>query len=86
MSNAELTAKTVFNEVRDLLEPYNPNAVDIVMDTDLAAELNVDSVAAMTLIMEIEDKFDLDIPINLLPDVNRPRDLVDAVLSQAKSQ
>lgn len=86
MSDLGLTAETVFNEVRTLLEPYNPNGVDIGMETDLAAELNVDSVAAMTLIMEIEDKFDLDIPINLLPDVNCPRDLVEAVLSQANSK
>lgn len=85
MSKSELSADKVFDEIRKLLEPYNPNSVDIVMETDLAMELNVDSVAAMTLLMEIEDKFELDIPINLLPDMNCPRDLVDVVLTQEKA-
>ena len=34
-----------------------------------AADLNVDSVAAMDLIMEIEDRFEIDIPINLVSDM-----------------
>ena len=86
MNATEMTTETVFDEIRSLLEPYNPNGVDISLETDLSSELNVDSVAAMTLVMEIEDKFDLDMPINLLPDMNCPRDLVDVVLAQAKSQ
>jgi len=85
MSEIELTADRVFDEIRQLLQPYNPNSIDIGMETDLTSDLNVDSVAAMTLVMEIEEKFDLDIPINLLPEMNSPRDLVDVVLAQAKS-
>ena len=85
MSDSDLTANKVFEEIRTLLEPYNPNAVDIKMDTDLASELNVDSVAAMTLVMEIEDIFEFDIPLNLLPDLNSPGDLVEVVLSQSNS-
>jgi acyl carrier protein len=83
MSGSGLTADTVFNEIRALLEPYNPNGVEIGLETDLTSELSVDSVAAMTLVMEIEDKYEFDIPINLLPDMNCPRDLVEVVLSQA---
>jgi acyl carrier protein len=36
----------------------------------------------MNLVMEIEDRFEIDIPISLLPDVNNLQDLVDAVLAQ----
>jgi acyl carrier protein len=42
----------------------------------------MDSVAAMNLVMEIEDRFEIDVPISLLPDVNSMRDLVDVVLAQ----
>jgi acyl carrier protein len=42
----------------------------------------MDSVAAMNLVMEIEDRFEIDIPISLLPDVNSLQDLVDVVLAQ----
>ena len=76
------TPEGVLGEIRSLLEPYNPNGVDISLETDFSSELNIDSVAAMNLVMEIEDKFELDIPINLLPDMNSPKDLVDIVLAR----
>ena len=42
------------------------------------------SVAAMNLVMEVEDKFDIDIPINLLSDVTCPKDLAELVAQQLK--
>ena len=76
------TPEGVLDEIRSLLEPYNPNGVEISLKTDLSSELNIDSVAAMNLVMEIEDKFELDIPINQLPDMNTPKDLVEIVLAR----
>lgn len=76
------TPEGVLAEIRSLLEPYNRNGVEIRLETDFSSELNIDSVAAMNLVMEIEDKFELDIPINQLPDMNTPRDLVDIVLAR----
>ena len=54
--------------------------------TDLAADLNVDSVAAMDLIMEIEDRFEIDIPINLVSDMTTVADLVALVDRQIKAR
>ena len=82
MSAVIWTPESVLDEIRSLLEPYNPNGVEITLETDFSSELNIDSVAAMNLVMEIEDKFELDIPINQLPDMNTPRDLVDIVLAR----
>jgi len=76
------TPEGVLDEIRSLLEPYNPNGVEISLKTDLSSDLNIDSVAAMNLVMEIEDKFELDIPINQLPDMNTPKDLVEIVLAR----
>jgi acyl carrier protein len=76
------TADKVQAEVIKLLQPFNPKGIEITADTDLSADLYMDSVAAMNLVMEIEDRFDLDIPISLLPDVNSPQDLVDIVVAQ----
>jgi len=82
MSAGIWTPESVLDEIRSLLEPYNPNGVEITLETDFSSELNIDSVAAMNLVMEIEDKFELDIPINQLPDMNTPKDLVDIVLAR----
>ena len=76
------TPENVLDEIRSLLEAYNPNGVKIGSATDLSSELNIDSVAAMNLVMEIEDRFELDIPINQLPDMDTPKDLVDIVLTR----
>jgi len=76
------TPEGVLDEICSLLQPYNPNNVEIELNTDFSSDLNVDSVAAMNLVMEIEDKFELDIPINLLPDMNTPKDLVEIVLAR----
>lgn len=76
------TADQVQEEVVKLLQPFNPKEIELTPDTDLSADLFMDSVAAMNLVMEIEDRFEIDIPISLLPDVNNLQDLLDVVLAQ----
>ena len=72
----------VLREVTAILGRYNTAGKPIEPATDLAADLNVDSVAAMDLIMEIEDRFEIDIPINLVSDMTTVADLVALVERQ----
>ena len=72
----------VFSEICVLLGPFNPESVKLTPTTDLSADLNMDSVSAMNFVMEVEDRFEIDVPISLLSDVNSPQNLVDIVLSQ----
>jgi acyl carrier protein len=81
-SDMQWTADEVQGEIVRLLQPFNPKDIEITPQTDLSADLLMDSVAAMNLVMEIEDRFEIDIPISLLPDVNSLQDLVDVVLAQ----
>lgn len=74
----------VFQEIRTLLEAHNPNRIEITAETDLSADLNIDSVAAMDLIMNIEDKFEIDIPLNMVSDLRSVQDLADVVRGQIK--
>ncbi len=69
----------ILDAVRTLLEDYNPEGIQIGGATDLSADLNIDSVAAMDIIMHIEDKFEIDIPLNLVSDIRRVEDLVEIV-------
>ncbi len=68
--------------VRLLLQRHNPAGKPIEPGTDLAVDLNIDSVAAMDLVMEVEERFGVDIPINLLPDLVTAGDLEDLVRRQ----
>ena len=76
----------LFREVCGLLERYRPADVELTRSTELSGDLNIDSVAAMDLIMEIEDKFGIDIPINLVSDLRNLEDLLDVVRQQTQGR
>ncbi len=76
----------VFQGICSLLESHNPNKVEVTPDTDLNADLNIDSVAAMDLIMNVEDKFEIDIPLNLISDLRSVQDLADVVRKQLEGK
>lgn len=76
----------ILSGVTAVLQRYNPTGRAIEPETDLAADLNVDSVAAMDLIMEIEDRFEIDIPINLVADMTTVADLAALVERQLKAR
>jgi acyl carrier protein len=50
-----------------------------VPETDLINQLAIDSVKLLNLVMEIEDEFDISVPINVLADVQTVRDLADLI-------
>jgi acyl carrier protein len=76
----------LFSEVRPLLERYRPAEVVLMPSTELSGELNIDSVAAMDLIMEIEEKFEIDIPMNLVADLRNVQDLLDVIRQQTRGR
>ena len=76
----------LFGELCAILERYRPADVPLTPSTELSSELNIDSVAAMDLIMEIEDKFGIDIPINLVSDLRTVEDLLHVVRQQIESR
>ena len=71
--------ETIFRELCKLLEPFNAAGVTLSRRTDISADLNIDSVSVMDFIMEIEDKYDIDIPLNLLSDIRTLDELTGVV-------
>ncbi len=60
----------------EVLQPFaKGKSATLAEDTELVADLEIDSVKLLELLMEIEDRFDVSIPMNVLPDVNTVRDL-----------
>ena len=53
--------------------------VEIDEDTDLIGDLNLDSLQVMNLLLEIEDRFDVSVPVSILPDVKTVRDLATQI-------
>jgi len=70
---------TVFEAVVGLLAQFKRAAAAITRDTDIAEDLRLDSLAVMDLMMELEDKFDVSIPLNLVAEIRTVGDLAAAV-------
>ncbi|MEJ2760617.1 MAG: acyl carrier protein [Gammaproteobacteria bacterium] len=54
---------------------------EIGPDDNLIDQLALDSMKVMNLIMELEDEFDISVPINALADVNTVADLAKLIES-----
>jgi acyl carrier protein len=76
----------LFHEVCAILERYRPAHVQLTPATELSSDLSIDSVAAMDLIMEIEDRFGIDIPINLVSALRSLQDLLDVIRQQSEGR
>lgn len=74
--------ESIDEAVMALVQRYNPEGKPIDRNSEIGADLNIDSVAAMDLIMEIEDKFDIDIPMNQVGELKTIGDLIDLAAGQ----
>lgn len=74
--------ETIFQEICRLLQPFNKQGIDLKLTTDMTTDMQIDSVSVMDFIMEVEDRFDIDIPLNLLADTRTLDDLVKVIRDQ----
>ena len=65
----------ILAEICAELTTLTQGRVAIGEDTDLLGDLGLDSLQVMNLMLQIEDRFDISIPVNILPDVKTVRDL-----------
>ncbi|MDW3094315.1 MAG: acyl carrier protein [Gammaproteobacteria bacterium] len=72
------------SDVIKLLGKFVKQDIEITESQHLMRDLELDSVMVMELMMELEDYFDISIPLNSLPDVNTVSDLA-AEISKLKS-
>ncbi|EFN3313949.1 acyl carrier protein [Escherichia coli] len=76
MVNREIVMDYILSCLQDLVE----NGVEIKPDSDLVNDLGLESIKVMDLLMMLEDRFDISIPINILLNVNPPAQLMETLL------
>ena len=74
-----MTRDTVFTEIARLLERFRAGDTAIGSDTVIAEDLTMDSLQVMDLMMELEDRFDVSIPLNLVPEIATVGQLADTI-------
>ncbi len=66
----------------DLLKPFNLENKPLTEGTDIPAELNIDSVGVLDFIMEVEDHYDIEIPMNAVANIRTVGELATYVQSK----
>ncbi len=64
----------ILSQVAELIRPLAPPNRRVAEETDLVADLDFDSLKVMSLIEQVEDRFDISIPLNILPDIRTVKD------------
>ena len=69
----------VLRDTIEVLGPFRKGGQPITPETDLTRDLNLDSLAVMDLMMALEEKFDVSIPLNVVPELRTVADLADKI-------
>jgi acyl carrier protein len=72
-------SSSVLIEVVGFLEERFPAMAPISAKTHISRDLGLDSLAAMDLLMSLEDRFDVSIPLNALPEIEAVGDLATLI-------
>jgi acyl carrier protein len=76
----------VVTEIVKRLEPFQVDSRPITGSTVITKDLNIDSLAVMDMVMELEDRFDISIPLNDVAEIHTVDELADAVLRKVGSR
>ena len=64
----------ILSQLFEIIKPSVKDDRQLEEDTDLVADLGLDSLKVMTLVEEVEDHFDISIPLNILANVRTIKD------------
>lgn len=74
-----MSQTNIFDTLCSLIAPFNKKNAALTRTTTFANDLEFDSLTVMDLVAEIEDEFDIILPLNLLPDLETIDDVAQAV-------
>jgi acyl carrier protein len=77
----QLTSRTIEEGVIDVLKSVSRRPIEPTVSSDLVADLGFDSLQVLELIAELEDRFDISIPLNDVPTTRTVGQVVAQVAS-----
>jgi len=66
--------QSILKKIYELLVPLVEDGTGIQEETDFVIDLGFDSLKVMKLVEQVEDHYDISIPLNILPDVRTIKD------------
>jgi acyl carrier protein len=76
---AESGSASIEDGVIDALKNVSRRPIEPTANSDLVADLGFDSLQVLELVAELEDRFDISIPLNDVPAVRTVRQVVAQV-------
>jgi acyl carrier protein len=79
----KLARPEVMSEICHHLAPFQTGEKPVSGQTVIAKDLAIDSLAIMDMVMELEDRFDISIPMNVVAEIHTVDELADTILKLA---
>ena len=76
----KISRAEMIREICHHLAPYQNGDQPIVGDMVIAKDLTIDSLAIMDMVMELEDRFDVSIPMSVIAEIHTVNELADTIL------
>jgi acyl carrier protein len=70
---------TIVREICHHLAPHQVGEKPLTGATVIAKDLTIDSLAIMDMVMELEDRFDVAIPMNVIAEIHTVDQLADTI-------
>lgn len=80
-----LNREVVLDYILECIQGLVADHQEITPDSDLINDLGLESIKVMSLLMMLEDRLDISIPINILLKVRTPEQLSQALLPYMES-
>jgi acyl carrier protein len=74
-----------FDTLCEVIARVRPPEKRLAPETRFVDDLGLDSLTVMELVAEVEDEFDINLPINLLPDIHTVGELA-VVIDRLRSE
>jgi acyl carrier protein len=74
-----------FDTLCEVIARVRPPEKPLAPETRFVDDLGLDSLTVMELVAEVEDEFDINLPINLLPDIHTVGELA-VVIDRLRSE
>ncbi len=69
----------ILPQLLETLQPFVKEGRTLGENTELVAELGLDSLQVMQVLLKIEDQFDISIPLNNIPNLLTVKELADEI-------
>ncbi|EIC85938.1 acyl carrier protein [Serratia sp. M24T3] len=80
-----LNREVLMDYILEFLQGMVEGDHEVKPDSDLVNDIGLESIKVMSLLMKLEDKLDITIPINILLNVRTPEQLLNALLPHLES-